>query len=125
MRVAANKATSHAVARAVVNRGQATLDDLQQDFPAMRRDQLQKALDNAKFMGLVRLAVRGQGGHVSRPGIWAAALPIAVRPPASAWELGHGLQIAGTWPPAFEGGRQYAPLGPWVEAGNDNNRSAA
>lgn len=40
---------------------------------------------------------------------------IATRPPNSAWELAHGRQIPGTWPPAFEQGRQFAPLGPWTE----------
>lgn len=57
-----------------------------------------------------------------------AARPIVginTRPPGSVWELGQGLQTAGTWPP--EGaGQRYTPLGPWVEeATNDNDRSAA
>lgn len=47
---------------------------------------------------------------------------IHTRPPASAWELAHGRQIAGTWPPEFQNARRFAPLGPWVEdAPNDND----
>lgn len=39
---------------------------------------------------------------------------IIVRPPSSVWELGHGRQIAGTWPPIGQG-RRLEPLGDWPD----------
>lgn len=122
------KSLTKDVAEAVLAAGQATVDDLLPRFRGRSRAQLQKALQNGSDAGLIRLAVRGIGGHGKpNPGIWVGPMErvISIRPPASAWELGQGLQIAGTWPPEGDG-RRYAPLGPWVEeATNDNDRSAA
>jgi|GEM_PF-4880706 len=144
MRREAAVATCHHMAQAVLRRGEATLDTLAEDFPALTRAQMQKALDNAHRLGLIRLARRGQGGSWGgRPGVWAGLLipdprpprprrpsraikepAIHTRPPCSVFHLSERPPVA-VWPPAYENARQYAPLGPWSEEANDTNRRSA
>lgn len=116
-------------AAAVNKRGASTAKELAADLPGLTVVQITSALTNATHHKLVRLKVRGNA-KAKRCSVWE---PVPVggrfieqRPPNSAWELAHGRQIAGEWPPAFENARRFNLLGPWnEEATNDNHRSAA
>lgn len=120
------------VAAAVKRRGAASLDDVAPEFPKFTREQVRCALQNATSLRHLQLKVRGNA-KAKRASVWEPtpfAQPkvrlIEQRPPNSAWELAHGRQIAGEWPPTFENGRRFNLLGPWnEEATNDNHRSAA
>ncbi len=109
----------------VRERGPCTVDDLMGN-PAVdgyTRTQVMKAMQGARERKRLDLMKRGGGrgqgvGNLPSTYCLGAAAPspfpvakqaIHVRPPASVWELGHGLQIAGEWPPAGEG-RSYMLL---------------
>ena len=117
------------VAEAVARKGSATVDDLLPEMGHCTRAQVLDALKNARSRGLVhtlgwksRTGRSGGAGRAASP-YYPGPKPafhglqpmqpervIQARPPASVWELGHGLQIAGDWPPKFDGGRAYALL---------------
>ena len=116
-------ALSSTLARVVVERGVASLDELQAMFPHLQRSQVQKALKNASHRGLIRCIKRGRGGfHVTAPSIWGASVPgvtakkvLSTRERvASVWELGTGPRLS-AWPTVGQG-RRYQPLGSWSEA---------
>lgn len=118
------RTTVQRVAAAVQERGTATLDDLAPLFPNLDREQIAKALSNAKKRGLIQLVVKGVGGPGKQcPGVWAAG-HVRVgnyvqtnqmkRPPASAWELGEDVRVT-RWPPTSHEGRQYQLLGSWTD----------
>ena len=119
------RTTVQKVATVIQERGAATLDDLGALFPDLTREQLAKALSNAKARGLIRLDVRGVGGPNSTPGVWAAGHARVgnynpkenrmTRPANSPWELGEELRVSGRWPPTFADGRRFQPLGAWTE----------
>lgn len=113
------KALSTLMAKAVLSRGVATIDDLQRQFPEYTRDQLQKALTNAKGRGLIGHVKRGvsRGRHGgNEPSVWGAPGPKPQPMPrvASVWELG-SPRPASAWPEGV--GRKFTPLGGWNEEG--------
>jgi hypothetical protein len=121
------------VADLVAELGGANVDQLVAFLPEYTRDQVINAMHNARTTGLIhcngRVPRKGTPRNGSMPATYypgpapgkeapkAAFRAINSRPPASAWELAHGLQIPGTWPPQFENGRQFRLLGPWTEEG--------
>lgn len=112
-----------AVADLVTEHGSADVNDLSAWLPQYSRTQLLDAMKTARKLGLIHcVEPRKAGGAGWIPGRYhpgpmpdvmaAESAPpkdrvIAIRPPNSAWELAHCLQIAGSWPPAWEGGRVY------------------
>lgn len=115
---------SRQVAAAVLQRGRATTDDIQAAFPHIPRQSLAKALNNAKWMGLIQHERKGTGKRNSPgvPAIWCAPIPGTIArperqqktkesPAASVWELGTKPQRP--WPPSFTSGRAYQLLGDW------------
>lgn len=111
------------VSRLIAKKGGATVDELVPEM-GCTRDQVMSALKNARNRGFVHTlgwrSRTGKGGPGRapatyypgpKPSNYAQLIQpervIQARPPASVWELGHGLQIAGDWPPQFEGGRVY------------------
>ena len=130
------EALRRTVARLVKEQGSATMDVLQPLLPAYTREQIRSALGSAARWGLVHCPVRGRQLGNGRGSLPATYLPgpapgfrtkppaIHIRPPNCVWELSHGLQIAGVWPPPCDTGRRYAPLGDW-NAEDDTQRSAA
>jgi hypothetical protein len=106
------RTTSSKITQAVLSRGEATTDDIQEMFPQHGRDYLLKALCNAKSLGLIRLVRRGVGSPAGGiPGLWAAPLKGGRERPlvASVWELGTPRT---EWP-ELPAGRVYRPLGEW------------
>ena len=123
--LASLRTTVQKVAAVIQGRGTATVDDLGALFPDLSRDQIDKALHNAKARGLVRLEVKGVGGPgKNSPGVWAAG-HVRVgpsrhsnqpkRPANSPWEIGQDLRVSG-WPPKSDSGRVFQLLGAWDEA---------
>ncbi len=114
----------HDVVNFVRAQGSATVDELCAAMSVYSRKQIGDALKNAKTRGYVhcegRVPCRGawRGGSLpSRhfpgpkpPDFQVRRESIAMRPPASVWELSHSLQIAGSWPPASHEGRRYLLL---------------
>lgn len=91
------------VAQAVRGLGRATIDDLQPRFPELRREQLQKALQNAAHQGFIQIEVRGVGGHKPVQAVWGPAEPKAVtaaaapgRRVSSVWDLAAQLEHTNT-----------------------------
>ena len=115
------------VAAIVEQRGKATADEIHSLVEGVTRYQVVNALANARRIELVHCH-----GHAPKrvDGVFVGSEPevhypgpnpkgkeraISTRPPNSAWELGHGLQIAGAWPPLFEASRSFNLLGAWEE----------
>jgi hypothetical protein len=120
------------VAAVIDDLGSANVDQVLPYFDGYTRKQILCAMQNAAEEGLIhskgRIPRRGGPRNGSMPAPYypgpsarvaarkkVPARDIHCRPPASVWELAHGLQIAGTWPPATVG-RRYAPLGDWNAA---------
>jgi len=90
------------VAEFVEQRGRATVDHLQQEFPDKPRKVLQHALENARAAGRLRIILKGAAlgrGKGKLPGVWAPvpewererkAKPAPQRAPrvSSVWQLG-------------------------------------
>lgn len=111
----------------VRRRGPCTVDDLMGD-PAVSgytRTQVMKAMQGARERRRLNLMARGGGrgkGVGNLPSTYSLGPnapelevepDISARPPSSVWELGHGLQIAGDWPPRCESARIFNLLGGW------------
>lgn len=118
------------VAELVQEMGQATADDLVPLLQEYNRVQILKALHNACRVGMLTCDGRAPRRGIERGGAAPATYrpaegppqmrkaperKIHARPPNSAFELGHGLQIAGKWPPQGQG-RRFSPLGSWDAA---------
>jgi hypothetical protein len=107
------------VSEAVIRRGTATLDDLQQDFPEVGRKQLHDALSNARDRKRLRIKAKGSA-RASRLSIWEPepepmpkpAQKEPLRPIPSVWSLGEMAEWTGAWPP-LPAGRLVDQLGPW------------
>lgn len=120
------------VAELIQEIGPSSASDLAPYLDGYSLAQIIGALQNAAEQGWihcgerVRVSGLGMGRGTSLPATYylgpsarkAAQLKnareIQIRPPASVWELGHGRQIAGTWPPIGQG-RRLEPLGDWPE----------
>lgn len=120
---------THDVCFLIRKKGSATVDSLLSELPGYTRSQVMNAMKNARTLGLIHTLnwANRNGKNVGQGRAPSAYYPgpkptfyglqpieqperdIKARPPASVWELGHGLQIAGDWPPAFEGGRVFVP----------------
>lgn len=116
--------------------GPATSNDLHSRLVAQGKsltlDQVRAALENAKYRKLLAIKrgpARGGVGGGSLPGVYSyipQEIPQAKtrkprprqverRPPTpSVWNLATGIDMP--WPPKFDGGRQFAKLGPWDDS---------
>lgn len=105
--------TSERIAEAVAKRGLATTDELMEDLPGMTRNHMQRALSNAKSLGLIRhvrvgVAKRGQTiPALYGPPYSSDALPAI----ASVWDL--ALPVARSW--SGGEGRTFNLLGSWTD----------
>jgi hypothetical protein len=121
------------VARAVEDRGMATVDDLLPMFPHVTRKQLIAAIKNAKHVGYLRIVSLGtmkggprHGNHPStyapgnkKPGKYPNQPPVERRVISSVFALaGESIFI-----PAGEGVR-YSPLGEWNTAEDEEFAAA-
>ena len=118
------------LATLIAQRGTGTIDDLWPAVSGYTRAQVAAALANGRKRGLVHVIDRGgcnpavhlPGRHPESKGVLQERR-VHIRPPNSAWELGHSRTVKDAWPPVIGAGRQYAPLGAWNEA--DETRTAA
>lgn len=125
----ANQTLVERVTDAVGERGAASLEDIQHLFPDATRKQVHSALANARDRGLIRVKAQGRGmgrGQGRLPATWErvpddqigmkrrGTFCQPIKPPASVFELAADRPRT-KWPPRFEGGRSYAPLGGWTE----------
>lgn len=113
------------VCRLITKKGGATVDELVPEMGCTRL-QAKDALKNAAKRNLIHIkgwksrSGKGDGAGRLPPTYYPGPKPsdyaqlmqqpervIRCRPPASVWELAHGLQIAGDWPLPFEGGRVF------------------
>ena len=111
----------------VAQRGHATADEIHPLVEGVTRKQVMNALAHARKSGLIhcpeRAPKRGFGVmdgsepavHYPGPNPNRKERVISTRPPNSAWELAHGLQIPGAWPPPFDGARPFNLLSAYDE----------
>jgi DNA-binding transcriptional ArsR family regulator len=104
-----------------------TVDDIMHNLQGLQRTQVTRALSRLQQAGLLRCdgyrrgrdtGVRGgslpgiyylTGEYKPRPTVVQKLVP---QPPASVFHLGAERALV-RWPPAFEGAREFAPLGGW------------
>jgi hypothetical protein len=105
-----------------------TVDDILPTLPGVERTQVTRALSRLQQSGLVRCdgyrrsRTIGGGRGGSLPGIYyltgeykprpTVVQKLVPQPPASVFHLGAERALV-KWPPAFEGAREFAPLGGW------------
>lgn len=99
----------------VVGKGRATHSEVHARFPDQSKKQIHSALSNARDRRLLKVIMRGYRGRES---VWAQEVSPIIPPTkakpipvASVWELGSPTHRE--WPPQFDGGRAYQPLGSW------------
>lgn len=120
----------------VREKGKARLSEVAQAFPDHTKKQVHDALSNARCRKLLKVIFRGSFKG-SRESIWApdakdptprarAGQKPLGQPVASVWELGN--PSINTWPPKFDGAREFNLLGPWTDsedlASNDSRKAA-
>jgi hypothetical protein len=106
-------ARTEPVIKAVLERGEVTMDELHEMFPRRTRDSIQKLLTRAKGEKVVRLIRPGLGGPGRRiPAIWGRPLTEEEtrRVINSAWSLGTPVHLPAS---AWQGARLVEPLGSW------------
>jgi hypothetical protein len=106
------------VVQAVTRLGEATVDDMEAEFPQFTRKRIHDALANARYARRLRIKTIGTG-HGQRSSVWEAGThaeptsrsrsKVKPMPIASVWELGTPREI--TMPK--ERGRVYNLLGGW------------
>jgi hypothetical protein len=120
------------VTEVVRHKGKATLTEVSEEFPDHDKKQIHDALSNARNRKLIKVIFRGNFNGRTES-VWAVEVekpsPMSMekkRPVASVWQL--GTPVIKEWPPAFEGGRAFRPLGPWIDpeelASNDTRKAA-
>lgn len=106
------------VAAAVIQRGTASLDDLEVIFPNFTRYQLGRALQNANAKGLIKCLHKGnrQSGRGCAPGVWgpmdapSSVVPSYVR--VARRIVCNIFDPDGVIAPR-EHGKKHSPLGVW------------
>jgi hypothetical protein len=121
-----NDGITQSVAAAIFALGRGTVDDVLNHVGGrLTRQQVLKALGNAKKRGLISIVGRTQnlgktGGGPK--GIYARAteentrrvegMPVA-KPAASVWDTAQSLELVPKWPPPFDGARAINLMGQW------------